>query len=97
MARLYEEFKKYKFIVLAVNIQEPPSVVKHFVKKERVPFPVLLDRDGRISKTYGVRFQPDHFLINQKGELIGKAPGAKNWINKEMRNLIRLLVNPNLN
>ena len=92
MARLYQEFKKDGLIVLAVDIQEPPSLVKNFVKKERLPFYVLLDRDGRTAKKYGVRFQPDHFLINKKGELIGKAPGAKNWISKEMRNLIRLLL-----
>ena len=97
MARLYEEFKKDGFVVLAVDIQEPPSLVKNFVKKERLPFPVLLDRDGRTSKKYGIRFQPDHFLINKKGALIGKAPGAKNWASKEMRNLIRLLLSQDFN
>jgi len=92
LARLYEEFKKDGFVVLAVDIQEPPAVVKNFAKKNKLRFPVLLDRDGRTAKKYGVRFQPDHFLINKKGELIGKAPGAKNWASKEMRNLIRLLL-----
>jgi len=92
LAKLYNEFKSDGFSILAVDIQEPPAVVKKYANKEKLPFPVLLDLDGRVARRYGVKFQPDHYLINKKGELIGRAPGAKDWASKEIRNLIRFLV-----
>ncbi|MBU0698777.1 MAG: TlpA family protein disulfide reductase [Proteobacteria bacterium] len=94
MAELYDEFQRDGFTILAVNIQESKDVVENYVKKENVRFPVLLDRDGNVAGKYGVRFQPDHFLINKQGELIGRAPGAKNLFSKEIRNLIRSLLSP---
>jgi len=66
--------------------------VKSYVEKHKLRFPVLLDRDGSVARKYGVKFQPDHFLINKKGELVGRAPGAKDWAGKEIRNLIRFLL-----
>ena len=92
MAQLYNEFKSDGFSILAVDIKESPAVVKKYAEKENLRFPVLLDLDGRVAKRYGVKFQPDHYLISKKGELIGRAPGAKNWASKEIRNLIRQLL-----
>jgi hypothetical protein len=39
-------------------------------KEEPLPFPVLLDSTGKVSKKYGIRAHPDHFLINGKGNLL---------------------------
>lgn len=94
LAELYDEFKRDDFTILAVDVQESQAVIKDYVKKENIRFPVLLDRDGNVARQYGVRFQPDHFLINKKGELVGRAPGAKNWFSEETRNLIRSLLSP---
>lgn len=97
MAKLYDEFNSRGFTVLAVDIKEPPSVVRKFVNKGKLRFPVLLDTNGRVAGKYGVKFQPDHFLINRKGELIGRAPGAKNWASNEILNLIRWLLEQDIN
>jgi peroxiredoxin len=95
LVKLYDEFKNNGFVILAIDMGEKKKIVKDYVKKEKLPFPVLLDTDGRVAKLYGVRAQPDHFFINRQGETIGRALGARNWASKEMRNLIRFLVEQN--
>ena len=95
MAKLYNEFKDSGFVVLAINIGEKKQVVEKYVNKEKLPFPVLLDVNREAAGSYGVRAQPDHFLIDRKGELIGRALGARDWASEESRNLIRFLVEQN--
>ena len=92
MAKLYNEFRNKGFVVLAIDIQEKRKTVKAYMKNEKLPFPVLLDTDGQVARSYGVRAHPAHFLIDREGNLIGTAPGARNWTSEESRNLIRLLV-----
>jgi peroxiredoxin len=92
LAKLYDEFKQDGFVVLAIDIGEGKEIVKRYAQKENLPFPVLLDTNGRVSQQYGVRAQPDHFFINRQGEVIGRALGGRDWTSKEMRNLIRSLV-----
>ena len=95
LVKLYDEFKNNGFVILAIDMGEKKKIVKRYAKKEKLPFPVLLDTDGRVAKLYGVRAQPDHFLINGQGELIGRTLGGRDWTSKEMRNLIRFLVEQN--
>ncbi len=92
MAKLYNEFKESGFVVLAIDIQEKRKTIKAYMKKEKLSLPVLLDTDGKVAQDYGVRAHPAHFLIDRNGNLIGIAPGARDWTDAANRNLIRLLV-----
>ncbi len=92
MIKLHDEFKKNGFVVLAIDLREKRNIVKKFVEKQKMPFPVLLDTDGQVGNNYGVRGIPVYFIINGQGELIGKAVGARGWTSVESRNLIRFLV-----
>jgi len=79
-------------VVLAIDIQEKRKTVKAYMKKEKLSLPVLLDTDGKVAREWGVRAHPAHFLIDRNGNLIGIAPGARDWTDAANRNLIRLLV-----
>ncbi len=87
MVKLYNEFKESDFVILAVDIREKKKIVKKFVEKQKVPFPVLLDKDGSVATSYGIRAHPTHFLINGKGEMIGVAKGGRDWARKRRRYL----------
>ena len=95
MAKLYDEFKDRGFVVLAIDIREKRGTVRKVVEKDKLPFPVLLDTDGKVAQRYKVMATPDHFLINRQGELIGRAVGGRDWASVETRNLIRFLVEEN--
>jgi len=95
LAKLYNEFKKDGFVILAIDIGEKKEVVKRYKKKANLPFPVLLDFDGKVARSYGIRAHPAHFLIDGEGKLIAVAMGARNWESDETRNLIRIMVDQN--
>lgn len=92
MAKLYEEFKNNDLVVLGVDVEEKKKIVKRYVKKEKLPFPILLDTDGSVARNYGIRSHPIHFLIDRQGKIIGKVMGARNWASIESLDLIRFLV-----
>lgn len=92
LVKLYNEFKKGEFIVLAINVQEKRAIVKKYMKDNKLPFPVFLDADGKVSYRYGIRAHPAHFLIDRQGKLIGHALGARDWASSASQNLIRHLL-----
>jgi peroxiredoxin len=97
LVKLYHEFKNSDFVVLAIDVQEKREVVKRYAESEKLPFPVLLDINGKVSYAYGIRAHPAHFLIDRHGEFIGSALGAREWSSVESRNLIQFLVDQNKN
>ncbi len=97
LVKLYHEFKNSDFVVLAIDVQEKREVVKRYAENEKLPFPVLLDINGKVSYDYGIRAHPAHFLIDGHGQMIGSALGAREWSSVDSRNLIRFLVDQNRN
>jgi peroxiredoxin len=95
LVKLYDEFKNSDFVILAVDVQERREVVKRYAENEKLPFPVLLDINGKVSFDYGIRAHPAHFLIDRHGELIGSALGARDWSSVDSRNLIQYLIDQN--
>ena len=62
-------------IVLSVNVEEPPEVVRDFAGEEPPPFPVLLDGDSGVSDRYRVTALPTTFLIDADGVVRQVIPG----------------------
>ena len=66
--------------------------MKKYVKKEKLPFPILLDTDGIVARNYGIRSHPELFLIDRQGKIMGSALGARDWTSTASRDFIRFLV-----
>lgn len=92
LVKLYDEFQDSGLAVLGVSVREKSKIVEKYVKKEKVPFPILLDKDGSVARDYGVRSHPVHFIIDKQGQMIGRVMGARNWASVESRDLIRSLI-----
>jgi peroxiredoxin len=92
LIKLYNEFKNEGFVVIGIDVREGKKTVKKYVDKYKLTFQVLLDIHGKVEKKYGVRAHPEHFLVNRRGELIGKTLGPRNWMRSKNRDLIRFLL-----
>ena len=92
MIRLYDEFRNDGFVVIGIDVREGKKIVKKYIDKYKLNFPVPLDIHGTVTKKYGVRSHPEHFFVNRRGELIAKTLGPRNWTDAKNRDLIRFLL-----
>ncbi len=58
-----------------------------------VSFPVLFDRDNKVSKLYDVTAMPSTVIVDRKGQVrfvhYGYKPGTENEYQDQIRSLIR--------
>ena len=92
LVELFAGYKRSDFVILAINLREKREPVDRYARKEKLPFPVLLDINGKVAFDYGVKATPAHFLINKEGELVAMIMGARDWTSVESHNLIRFLI-----
>lgn len=86
MQEFYHEQSDNKVEILAVNLttaEKNPNDVGNFVENYRLTFPVLLDTDGSLGKTYQAFTIPTSYVIDTKGFIQKKIVGP---MDKEMMN-----------
>jgi peroxiredoxin len=55
---------------------DPPSQVLNFIKKNNIPFPVVIDSDNKIAQQFeNIRLTPTSILINREGQIIDQIVG----------------------
>ncbi len=96
MEKLYRKFKNRDFTIVTINLQETTKAVKAFFKRYRLTFPALLDSDGIVGRLFGIRSIPATFILNQKGGMVGKAFGPREWDGKVAEQLFDLLIKKQL-
>jgi peroxiredoxin len=92
MERLFRSHRAKGFVVVAVNLQEGATMVRPFVEKLKLSFPIVLDAEGTISREYGVRALPVTFLIGRDGKILWRAIGGRDWESAEARTYFAQLV-----
>ncbi len=82
MQSLYNALKDKPFEILAVSVDsEGPEVVRKFVERYNLTFPVLHDRRGRVKEEYKTTGVPETFIIDQNGVIAEKIWGPRDWSN----------------
>ena len=91
---LYQALKDEGFVVLAVNQWETPDQVFAYMGQIAVfpTFPILFDRDSRVSERYGVKGLPTTVLIDKRGRVLYRAVGGRNFDHPAVRALVRRLL-----
>ena len=72
LIKLYKELapKGFQIIGVAMNYDKPNNVLA-MQKAKDIPYPIVWDDVGKISKAFGtVTLTPTHFLIDPKGEIV---------------------------
>jgi peroxiredoxin len=81
MVRFYKDHSSKKMELLAVNLTSSDSVedAKKFAKEYKLPFPVLLDKDGTVGDTYRTVTIPTTFVIGPDGIIKQKHVGPMSY------------------
>jgi peroxiredoxin len=88
MERLYIKHRERGFVLLAVSVDTDASVVKPFLERYKLTFPVALDAKMDLANAYGVRALPASFLIDRNGYLTALALGPRAWDNRAAHTLV---------
>lgn len=92
MQRLAAKLEKRPFTILAVNMGEDEKTIRAFLKKIKVDFPILLDRDGAALKRWKVFVFPTSFLIGPDGRIRYALFGEYAWDEPEAVQVIEQLL-----
>ncbi|MFD2213163.1 TlpA disulfide reductase family protein [Metabacillus endolithicus] len=78
LTKFYKEKRLDGIEVVGVNITSAENSQKeviHFVKQSKLPFPVVLDVKGEVSKSYQVIGIPTSYIIDENGMIREKVLG----------------------
>jgi peroxiredoxin len=81
LIKTYERYAPSGFEVLAVAMSyDPPQYVETYTRKNKLPFKVVLDKDGSIAQAFGgVKLTPTAVLIDKRGKVLKRILGEPDW------------------
>jgi len=68
---IYARYAEKGLIMVNIDIQESRDKVSRYVDKYELPYRVLLDENGDVAKTYGIRGVPTLILLDEEGMIAG--------------------------
>jgi thiol-disulfide isomerase/thioredoxin len=92
LEKLYARYRDGGFLVLAVNIEEPPNKVAEYFRAKGLSYTPLLDPRGQLARRLGVRAVPTTLIVNRRGLILGRAVGARHWDSPKGHRLLQLLL-----
>jgi peroxiredoxin len=67
---IFQKGREKKLEVLNIYINEPEAKVGAYAAKYELPYPVLLDKDGKVAERYQVRGVPMLVLLDRQGKIV---------------------------
>ena len=67
---IYNRYHEKGLVLMNINIEESLTKVAAYSGKHSLPYPTLLDSDGKVSRKYGVGGVPVKALIDRQGRII---------------------------
>ena len=92
MQKLYNNFKNKNFTIIAVSQGENLSIVKKYTNDNNYNFPIYIDNNNEVARSYNTGSIPTTYLIDKNGYLIARFIGGRDWYSKEAINLINELL-----
>lgn len=90
--RLHRDFAAQGLSVVGINFREKTTRVQQYAKTLGLTFPLVLDPQGEMFRSYGVIGLPTTFLIARDGRPVALAVGPRPWDSPEARALIQALL-----
>src|SRR4051812_44810566 len=81
--RMVEAHRRYSargYETVSVAVRDHPGRVADFAQKRSLPFKIVLDASGEVSKQFGnIRITPTTFIIDKKGRMLRRFVGEPEW------------------
>jgi len=86
LLELSQRLDPLRFELLTVSVDESAEEVKAFLKKRGLDeraLPILLDREKKVSASYGTSKYPETFLIDRQGVVRQKFIFKRSWLRRQ--------------
>lgn len=70
-----QQYGAENLVIVAVNVQESQSVVRPFVERLALTYPIAMDTRGAIARRYRVRSYPTTYFVGRDGRIEGRRVG----------------------
>lgn len=93
MEKLYKALKGEDFQILAVSIdKQGAEAVQPFMKKHKLNFTVLVDKEETTKSAYQTTGVPETFIIDRNGTIVEKVIGPRDWASSDAIDYFRNLL-----
>lgn len=77
LVQVYRQYQARGFEIVAVAMAyDTPELVRAYVAKNVLPFPVAIDTDGRLARAFqNVTAVPTAFIVDKDGRLVSRTVG----------------------
>ena len=90
---LYNGFKdKKEFRMVTILYKDDYEKAMAYLKQNNYTVPVLIDREGKSAKAYGVTGVPETYIVDKQGVLREKVIGPADWNSTQADSLIANLL-----
>jgi|ADGO01.1.fsa_nt_gi peroxiredoxin len=90
--QMYKRYSSLGFTLLGVNVEANTKDAERWLADTPVSFPILFDRDSKVSQLYNVSAMPSTVFIDRKGNIRYLHRGYKPGDESEYLNQIRALL-----
>lgn len=92
LEEMHKKYGKQGFALLGVNVDAESGDAEKLLKTIQVSFPILFDKESKVSQLYNVNAMPSSVFIDRKGNLRALHRGYKDGDENEYLNQIRSLL-----
>ncbi|HTY40935.1 MAG TPA: TlpA disulfide reductase family protein [Thermoanaerobaculia bacterium] len=93
LSRFWETYQKRPGLSLyAISVDKDWKTVDDFMKKHPSQIPLYRDPDAAVARRFGTVQYPETYVVNEKGRVLLRVPGAVNWSDPDFRSRIDQLL-----
>ena len=81
LKKLQERYSAKDVVFLGINVGENEADAKRFIEKYHYPYPVLMDKDKKAAKGYGLVRLPTTIVVSKKGKILFSGPQPPDKLN----------------
>ena len=87
---MFRMFKNDNIEVIGISIDKHgKDVVKSFIERFDISFPILLDLTEEVGLEYGITGVPETFIVDEKGIIVEKVIGPRDWMNENSLKMVK--------